>query len=81
MSPAQFWDAWRGQLWKIALVSSLVSGFSAFQVMAILTVVAYFRKRWRGLRKMREWEEEEAWDTPHLYVWEPPYEWEEDDDE
>ncbi len=55
-----YFEAWRRSLWKFALVFSLVSGFSVFQVMALLTFVAYLRKRRRGQRLMRVWEREEA---------------------
>ncbi|MCC6486038.1 MAG: hypothetical protein IT364_00930 [Candidatus Hydrogenedentes bacterium] len=59
LSPAEFYEDWTSSLWTVALVFSLVSGFSIFQVMAILTVIAYFRKRRRGLATVREWEEQE----------------------
>ena len=55
-----YFEAWKRSLWKFALVFSLVSGFSIFQVMALLTFVAYLRKRRRGQRLMRVWEREEA---------------------
>ena len=59
ISPPDFFENWKGSLWTFALVFSLVSGFSIFQIMAILTVIAYFRKRRRGLATVREWDEEE----------------------
>jgi hypothetical protein len=71
LSPTQFYDEWVGSLWRIALVFSLVSGFSAFQLMAILTIVAYLRKRRKGRATLREWDEVEAGDD----------EWEEDESE
>ncbi|NUM53771.1 MAG: hypothetical protein HUU46_09030 [Candidatus Hydrogenedentes bacterium] len=58
--PYDFWAAWKGSLGWTALVFSLVSGFSLFQIMALLTVAAYWRKRRRGLQTIRQWEEEDA---------------------
>ncbi|MBX7255517.1 MAG: hypothetical protein K1Y02_04060 [Candidatus Hydrogenedentes bacterium] len=60
MNEIEFYDAWVRSLWKFALVFSLVSGFSVFQLMALLTFAAYIRKRRRGQRLLREWETEEA---------------------
>ena len=81
LDPAGLWAAWRRSLWKIAIVSSLVSGFGVFQFMAILCIVAYLRKRQRKRRIERQWAEE---DGEFLTVWdlegtEPPLPWEEDD--
>lgn len=59
ISPMDFYDDWTGSLWTVALIFSLVSGFSIFQLMAVLTVIAYFRKRRRGLATVRAWDEEE----------------------
>jgi hypothetical protein len=63
VSPTDFYDDWVGSLWMVALVFSLVSGFTAFQLMAILTIVAYLRKRRKGQATLREWEDEEDGDT------------------
>lgn len=60
MSPPEFFDKWRGSLWKFALVFSIVSGFGLFQIMALLTIWGYLRKRRLGQEKLRQWEEEEA---------------------
>jgi hypothetical protein len=78
-------DAWRRSLWKVAVVFSIVSGFSIFQLMALLTVYAYLRKRRQGRRILRRWEDEEG-DVPTLTVLdlednEPLYPWEEEEDE
>ncbi|HUW61370.1 MAG TPA: hypothetical protein VMZ06_10220 [Candidatus Bathyarchaeia archaeon] len=58
-TPATLYDGWRRSLWKIALLTSLLSGFSAFQLMAFLVIVAYLRKRHLGRKTLRRWEEEE----------------------
>jgi len=83
LAPREFWEAWRRSLWRIALVSSIVSGLTLFQVMAILTVMAFFRKRRRGKRILREWEDEDGgsldWDTP--LGDEPLLPWEMEDEE
>jgi hypothetical protein len=85
MSPGEFYDAWYRSLWKVALISSLVSGFSLFQAMALLTLVAFMRKRRRGQAVLRAWEEEEAEDLPFMSVLEleqdSEYPWEQDDEE
>ena len=83
LTPAGLYDAWHASLWKVALIASLVSGFSAFQLMALLVIVAYLRKRRRGQKLLRQWEEEEA--EPDVFHWEDvvdgPYPWEEEKDE
>jgi len=87
LSPGAFYREWRKSLWKVALVSSLVSGFSVFQLMAVLVIVAYWRKRRRGQQILRRWEEEEAEEGDVLlFPWEledrePPYHWKESDEE
>lgn len=84
----EFYDAWRATLWRVAVIFGVVSGFSIFQVMAILAVVGYFRKRRQGKLRLAEWEQEEAEDdkAPFMTVrqledQEPPYPWEEEDEE
>jgi hypothetical protein len=83
MTPADLYDAWHASLWKVAVISSLVSGFSAFQLMAILAVVAYLRKRRRGRHILQQWEEEE--NEPEAFSWEAleegPYPWDEEEEE
>lgn len=86
LSPADFYDDWVGSLWKVALIFSLVSGFSIFQVMAILTIVAYLRKRRKGQATLREWADEEGgdpgWDgvEPELSPWEEEELWRDEED-
>ena len=59
VSLEEFFDAWRSTLWRTALVSSIVTGLSIFQVAAILLVVGYFRKRARNRRIVQTWDEED----------------------
>ena len=85
MTPGELWLAWEGSLWKVALIFSVVSGFSLFQVMALLTIAAYWRKRRKGRRLLRQWEEEDE-EPPLLLASElegrePEYGWEPDEDE
>ncbi|HNR33954.1 MAG TPA: hypothetical protein PKO36_02160 [Candidatus Hydrogenedentes bacterium] len=84
LTPAGLDDGWRASLWKVALVASLVSGFSAFQLMAILAVVAYVYKWRRGQRILRQWQEEDNGEPP-AFEWESaeeePYSWEEEEDD
>ena len=83
LTPRGLYDAWARSLWKVALLVSIVSGFSAFQLMAILVVVAYLRKRRRGRQILRQWEEEDR--EPPLFTWESvdegPFPWEDEDAE
>ena len=58
--PYDFWAAWKGSLGWAAAVYSVVSGVSLFQIMALLTLAAYWRKRRRGQRLIEQWEEEDA---------------------
>lgn len=85
MDVTGLYSAWQRSLWEVAVVFSIVSGFSIFQVMALLTVIAYLRKRRQGRRTLRRWEEEEK-EPPLLTVLdlednEPLYPWEEEEDE
>jgi len=87
LSPGAFYRLWLKSLWKVALITSLMSGFSVFQVAAILVFVAFWRKRRRGQRILQRWEDEEAAADGALVLpselegREPPYPWEEDDEE
>jgi hypothetical protein len=89
MTIIEFYDAWKASLWKVALIFWIVSGFSIFQVMAILTIVGYLRKRRRGQRKIEEWEAQEAEENGEPPLLGPydledqdgPYPWEEEDEE
>lgn len=84
MTPGQLYDTWRRSLWKVALITSLVSGFSAFHLMVALLLVAFARKRRRGRRLLQQWDEEEEEDA-RLFSWdtlERDFEpWEEEDEE
>jgi len=84
-TPGTLYDGWRRSLWKIALLTSAVSGFSAFQLMAFLVIVAYLRKWHLGRKTLRRWEEEEKEapldsrlrgndDEEGIYPWEEEYE-------
>ena len=78
--PVEFFESWTRSLWKVAFVSSLVSGFGVFQFMAILAVLGYVRKQRQGAAIMRRWdaEDDEAYgdDEPDAYE-----EGDEDDDD
>ena len=67
LTPGALYEGWRRSLWKSVLVASLVSGFTLFDVMAILLVMAYFRKRRRGRTILRAWDEEE--DGEDIFSW------------
>ena len=61
--PYEFWSSWRSSLAWYAAAYSIVSGFTLFQIMAALTVWAYWRKRRKGLQLIKQWEEEEKADA------------------
>jgi len=80
-TPDSLFDAWERSLWKVALVSSTVSGLTIFQLAALLTVLAYWRRSRRARATLRQWEDEEEfespwYDPPREVYWEP----ESDDD-
>jgi hypothetical protein len=82
-----FMEAWRASMWKLALMFSLVSGFSAFQLMVLLTFLAYWQIRRRNKAKLAHWQkEEEEEEVPYLFAHEledqeEPYPWEEEDED
>lgn len=83
LTPGALHDAWRRSLWKVALVASLVSGFTLFQFAALLVVLAYLRKRHHGRQILRQWEEEEAgvpFLTPRDLESDSVYLWEDDEE-
>lgn len=51
--PYDFWATWKSSLGWAAAVYSIVSGITLFQIMAVLTLAAYWRKRRRGQRLTR----------------------------
>jgi len=81
------WADWQRSLWLLAVIFSVVSGFSLFQGAALLTVWSYIRRKRRGESRMREWDREEALEQGAYdddeYVEEGPYKWESyyDDDD
>ncbi|MDZ4858749.1 MAG: hypothetical protein SGI88_07175 [Candidatus Hydrogenedentes bacterium] len=58
--PHDFAVSWNSSLGWSAIAYSVVSGLSAFQIMAILTIWAYLRRRRHALTKLKQWESEEA---------------------
>ncbi len=89
LTPAEMWEQWHGSLWQVALITSIVSGFTLFQFMALLCVWAYVRKRRQGQALMREWEDEEreaAMEGPLPLSWDEAAEswrlsWDDEDEE
>jgi hypothetical protein len=87
LSEQEFYDAWRGSLWKLTTVVSVLSGLGVFQVMALLLIAAYIRKRRRAQRVLADWKQEEDDEVDNrifarqLEDQEGPYSWEEDDSE
>lgn len=84
MTPADFWQAWHDSLWRVALISSVVSGFTLFQGMGLLAMLAYLRVRRRNQAVLTRWEREET--EPALVTVSElesgeAYPWEEDEGE
>jgi hypothetical protein len=52
-------SAWRREVRREAAFAAIVSGFAAFQIAAVLCVIAIWRRVKRKRRLMMEWEEEE----------------------
>ncbi len=82
LTTAEFYEAWKGSLWKIALSNSVLTGFGVFQFGAILVIIVYLRKRRRGKRILRQWKAEEEGDDGYIFAWElegneEPEPWEE----
>lgn len=63
LTPGALFTGWNHSLWKVAVITSLVSGFSLFQFMAILVLIAYWRKHRRGKQILQEWADEEEQET------------------
>jgi len=59
LSPGAFYAAWRGSLWKVAIMTASASAFSVFNLMVVLVFLAWYRKRKRNQAIIQEWEEEE----------------------
>ncbi|MCC6145331.1 MAG: hypothetical protein IT368_16115 [Candidatus Hydrogenedentes bacterium] len=83
MNVREFWEAYHGSLWKLALIGIFTSG-SLFTPAAILAIIAYLRKRAQNQRTLEQWAVEEgeedlilSWDD----VAEGPYDWEEDEED
>ena len=85
MTPHELWKAWHRSLWKVAVISAVMSGFGLFDFMALLVIVAYCRKRRHNRKVLDRWEQEEAGETPVMMAWElerdSEYPWEMDDEE
>lgn len=58
-TPRGLYEAWRASLWRTALIASLLTGFSIFQVAAVLLVLAYVRRSLRNRKIVRNWTDEE----------------------
>ena len=86
LSHGEFFQQWQRSLWRIAVITSLISGFGIFQFGAILLILAYWRKRRRGRRVLADWKVEEAEEEEMLFAWQlenqdPPQPWESEEDD
>ena len=57
--PYDLWEAWRESLQSMAFVTWIISGILLFQITAVLTILAFWRKSRRGKRVIAQWEEDE----------------------
>jgi hypothetical protein len=62
VSLSDFESVWRADIRRKAIFSAFVSGFTVFQLAAILCVWGYWRYRRRQAKKLAEWEMQEAVD-------------------
>lgn len=60
MLPIDFYDAWVRSLTSTSWSVSLISGITLFQIMAIITIYAYWRKKRRGDIRLEQWAREDA---------------------
>ena len=70
LKPGQFYEAWRHSMWMPAVIITAASAFSVFDIMVLLLVLAWFRKRRRNLAILEQWDEEEwgdgTWQTEYV---------------
>lgn len=59
LKPGQFYQAWRDSMWLPAIIITAASAFSVFDIMALIVIVAWFRKRRRNLAILKQWDKEE----------------------
>lgn len=86
MTPHDFYDAWHETLWDWSGIVSILTGVSFFQLIILIALFAWWRKRRRGQRLMNQWDEEAA-DNEDFEILFPsdlegregPYPWEEDE--
>ena len=80
-SPGQFYHAWRGSMWLPAILVTAGSVFSAFDLMVVIVVIAWFRKRHRNKAILEQWDEEEwagkTWQNEYV----SPGPWSEEEEE
>ncbi len=86
LSPPEFFEEWEHSLWQTAVASYSLSGLAALPLGALLLTLAYFLKRRRGQRIVKEWEAEDAEEEEDPILFpsdlegqDPPYPWEEDE--
>ncbi len=60
LNPPDFFEAWRGSLWKYSVVFWIISGFGLFQIMAVLAILAYMRKQRLESVIFARWDEEDG---------------------
>lgn len=75
MTPGEFYNTWRGSLWKVALISASASAFSAFNLMILLVFLAWYRKRRRNIAILEQWEQEEMEEAAWHNEYASPVDW------
>jgi len=70
LKPGQFYNAWRDSMWLPAIIITAASAFSLFEIMAVILILAWFRKRRQNLALLAQWDEEEwadgAWQSEYV---------------
>jgi len=81
LKPGQFHEAWRDSMWMPAIVITATSAFSVFDIMVLIVILAWFRKRRRNLAILEQWDEEEwaegTWQNEYV----SPDPWTEEEEE
>jgi hypothetical protein len=81
LRPGQFYKAWRDSMWTPAVIIAAASAFSVFDLMVVIAVLAWFRKRRRNLAILGQWDEEEGAEAAWQNEYVSPDTWGEEEEE
>ena len=81
LKPGPLYAAWRDSMWMPAILITAGSAFSVFDVMALIVIIAWIRKRRRNLAILQQWDEEERADGTWHNEYVSPDPWTEKEEE